>query len=98
VEEAVASRLWPYGLQDGTLPAVFAIETCEERKIGLVRFCGELTEAVFNALEAAGRSVKDGAAYDVIYDMSAVAQAHLATDFISKRGGLPQANPSRQRL
>lgn len=77
---------------------MFAIETCEERKIGLVRFCGELTEADFNALEAAGRSVKDGAAYDVIYDMSGVEHAHLATDFISKRGALPQANPSRQRL
>ena len=37
-------------------------------------------------------------AYDVIYDMSGVERAHLATDFISKRGALPQANPSRQRL
>lgn len=77
---------------------MFAIETCEERKIGLVRFYGELTEADFDELEAAGRSVKDRAAYDVIYDMSEVESAHLATDFISKRGRLPQANPYRQRL
>jgi hypothetical protein len=40
--------------------AVFDIETCEERKIGLVRFHGELTEADCEALEAAGRAVKDG--------------------------------------
>ena len=46
----------------------------------------------------AGRSVKESSAYDVIYDMSGVEHVHLATDFISKRGKLPQANPSRQRL
>jgi hypothetical protein len=69
---------------------MFAIEACEERKIGLVRFYGELTESDFEALEleAAGRSIKDVAAYDVIYDMSGVEHAHLATDFISKRGAL----------
>lgn len=97
MEEAVAIGASGPTAKDGTLPTVFSIETCEERKIGLVRFYGELTEADFNALEAAGRSVKDGAAYDVI-DMSGVEHAHLATDFISKRGALPQANPSRQRL
>jgi hypothetical protein len=80
------------------LETMFAIETCEARKIGLVRFYGELTESDFDALEVAGRSVKESSAYDVIYDMSGVEHVHLATDFISKRGKLPQANPSRQRL
>lgn len=92
--------LWPSISQNIIVRAMFAIEACEERKIGLVRFYGELTESDFEALEleAAGRSIKDVAAYDVIYDMSGVEHAHLATDFISKRGALPQANPSRQRL
>jgi hypothetical protein len=30
--------------------------------------------------------------------MSGVERAHLATDFISQRGKLPQANPTRQRI
>jgi hypothetical protein len=77
---------------------VFAIETCEERKIGLVRFYGELTEADFEGLDVAARAVKDAPTYDVIYDMSGVEDEHLAVDFVSKRGKLPQANPSRQRL
>jgi hypothetical protein len=77
---------------------VFDIETCEERKIGLVRFHGELTEADFDALEAAARAVKNAASYDVIYDMSGVEHEHLAVDFISKRGTLPQANAGCQRL
>jgi len=90
--------LWPYDPYEGRLPIVFAIETCEERKIGLVRFYGELTEADFEGLDVAARAVKDAPAYDVIYDMSGVEDEHLAVDFVSKRGKLPQANPSRQRL
>ncbi|HLG46155.1 MAG TPA: hypothetical protein VKY24_07940 [Reyranella sp.] len=77
---------------------MFDIEICEERKVGLVRFHGELTEADFDALDAAARAVKDGPAYDVIYDMSGIDHAHLAIDFVSKRGALPQANPGKQRL
>ena len=42
--------------------------------------------------------MKDAPAYDVIYDMSGVEDEPLAVDFVSKRGKLPQANPSRQRL
>ena len=77
---------------------MFDIETCEERKIGLVRFYGELTEADFDTLEAIGRAARNGPAYDVVYDMNGVDSAHLATDFVSKRGRLPQANPGRRRL
>jgi len=98
VEERLPSGLWPYDPYEGRLPIVFAIETCEERKIGLVRFYGELTEADFEGLDVAARAVKDAPAYDVIYDMSGVEDEHLAVDFVSKRGKLPQANPSRQRL
>jgi hypothetical protein len=64
----------------------------------LVRFHGQLTEADFEALDAIGRGAKDGPAYDMVYDMSGVEHAHLAIDFVSKRGKLPQANPRRQRL
>ena len=77
---------------------MFDIETCEERKIGLVRFYGQLTESDFDVLDAIGRAARDGPAYDVVYDMTGVEHAHLATEFVSKRGKLPQANPDRRRL
>jgi hypothetical protein len=77
---------------------MFDIETCDERRIGLVRFYGELTEADFDALDALGRSASGAPGYDVIYDMSGIEAAHLATDFVSKRGKLPQANAGHQRV
>ena len=73
---------------------MFDIETCEERKIGLVRFYGQLTESDFDVLDAIGRAARDGPAYD----MTGVEHAYLATEFVSKRGKLPQANPNRRRL
>jgi NADPH:quinone reductase-like Zn-dependent oxidoreductase len=77
---------------------MFDIEVCEERKVGLVRFFNELTEADFETLDAIGRAAKGASAYDVVYDMSGIEHAHLATDFVSKRGRLPQANAGRQRF
>ena len=77
---------------------MFDIELCEERKIGWVRFYGELTEADFEALDRLTGVAKDAGGYDVVYDMSGVEHAHLATDFISRRGHLPQASPGRQRF
>jgi len=77
---------------------MFRIEVCEARQIALVLFHGQLTEGDFAALEAIGRAAKDGPGYDVVYDMTAVEQSDLATDFVSRRGSLPQANPHRRRL
>jgi hypothetical protein len=77
---------------------MFDIEICDQSRIGFVRFYGELGEADFDALDAIGRAGKDGPAYDIVCDMSGVEQAHLATDSVSKRGRLPQANPGRSRV
>jgi hypothetical protein len=77
---------------------VFDIEICEARGVALVRFHGELTEADFAELDALGSSTRQGPRYDVVYDMSGIERAHLATDFVARRGGLPQANAGHQRL
>jgi hypothetical protein len=77
---------------------MFDVEVCETRRVVLIRFRGELAEADFTALDALGREKQDGAPYDVIFDMTAVEKIGLATDFISKRGELPQAFTDRERI
>jgi hypothetical protein len=77
---------------------MFDVEVCESRRIVLIRFRGELAEADFAALDALGREKQGGPPYDVIFDMSAVERIGLATEFISKRGELPQAFTDRERI
>ncbi|HYD05477.1 MAG TPA: hypothetical protein VEC60_07115 [Reyranella sp.] len=77
---------------------MFDIEICEPKRIVLIRFRGELTEADFSALDALGRERQGGPPYDVVFDMTAVEKIHLATDFVSKRGELPQAFTDRERI
>jgi hypothetical protein len=77
---------------------MFDVEVSESRRIVLIRFRGELAEADFTALDALGRERQGGPPYDVIFDMTAVEKIGLATDFISKRGELPQAFIDRERI
>jgi hypothetical protein len=77
---------------------MFDVEVCETRRVVLIRFRGELTEADFAALDALGREKQGGPPYDVIFDMTAVERIGLATDFISKRGELPQAFTDHERI
>jgi hypothetical protein len=77
---------------------MFDIEVCEPKRIVLIRFRGELSEADFTALDALGRERQGGPPYDVVFDMTAVEKVHLATDFVSKRGELPQAFTDRERI
>jgi hypothetical protein len=77
---------------------MFDVEVSESRRIVLIRFRGELAEADFTALDALGRERQGGPPYDVIFDMTAVEKVGLATDFISKRGELPQAFIDRERI
>lgn len=73
------------------------VEVCEPKRVVLIRFRGELAQD-FIALDAMGREMQGGPTYDVIFDMTRVEKSHLATDFVSQRGELPQAFTDRKRI
>jgi hypothetical protein len=77
---------------------MFDIEVCTDPKVYLFRFHGPLTEADFARLDALARETKDGPAHDCIFDMSRVDKVDMATEFVSKRGELPQAFAGRARI
>src|SRR5690242_6931577 len=77
---------------------MFDVAVCEPKRVVLIRFRGELAEADFTALDALGRERQGGPPYDVVFDMTNVEKVHLATDFVSKRGALPQAFTDRARI
>src|SRR3954470_5655248 len=81
-----------------TRSGMFDVEICESKRVVLIRFRGELAEADFTALDALGREKQGGPPHDVVFDMTAVEKIHLATDFVSKRGELPQAFTDRERI
>ena len=77
---------------------MFDVEMCEPKQVVLIRFRGELAEADFAALDAMGREMQGGPRHDVVFDMTNVEKSHLATDFVSRRGELPQAFTDRERI
>ena len=77
---------------------MFDVEMCEPKQVVLIRFRGELAEADFAALDAMGREMQGGPPHDVVFDMTNVEKIHLATDFVSRRGELPQAFTDRERI
>lgn len=77
---------------------MFDVEVCEPKRVVLIRFRGELAAADFTALDAMGREMQGGPPYDVIFDMTRVEKSHLATDFVSQRGELPQTFVDRERI
>ena len=77
---------------------MFDVEVCEPKRVVLIRFRGELAEADFAALDAMGQEMQGGPRHDVVFDMTNVEKSHLATDFVSRRGELPQAFTDRERV
>lgn len=77
---------------------MFDVEICEPKRVVLIRFRGELVEADFTALDALGQEGQGGPPHDVIFDMTGVEKVQFATDFVSKRGELPQAFTDRERI
>ena len=77
---------------------MFDVEVCGPKRVVLIRFRGELAEADFAALDAMGREMQGGPRHDVVFDMTNVEKIHLATDFVSRRGELPQAFTDRERI
>jgi len=76
---------------------MFDVEICEPKRVLWIRFRGELAEADFARLDGLGRDAH-GPPCDVVFDMTSVEKIHLATDFVAKRGELPQAFPDRARI
>jgi hypothetical protein len=77
---------------------VFDLEINEARRVILVRFQGELLEDDFAALDAAARNRQGDEQYDCIFDLTDVVKTEVATEYVSKRGELPQIFKNRQRI
>jgi len=77
---------------------MFDIGVCEAKQVVLVRFSGELTESDFAGLDRMAGNARGGAEFDCIFDFTAVERIDLATEFVAKRGELPQAYKDRERI
>jgi hypothetical protein len=77
---------------------MFDIEICSSRYVVLIRFRGQLTEDDFLGLNRLATEAPGGAEYDSILDFSGVERLDLATEFVAKRGALPQLFKDRERI
>jgi hypothetical protein len=77
---------------------MFDVEVCEAREVLLIRFRGQLTENDFVGLDKLASDTRGKAAFDCIFDMTGVEKVELSTDFVVKRGDLPQAYKDRERI
>ena len=80
---------------------MFDIKICVRRSIVITRFHGLLSEDDFVRLDkyaSPNPGAASGSGYDVIFDMTDVERVDLATDFVAKRGSLPQAFQDRERI
>ncbi len=77
---------------------MFDFEINEARRVILVRFRGELSEGDFAALDTEARNRQGGEQYDCVFDLTDVEKIEVATEFVSKRGELPQTFKDRQRI
>ena len=64
----------------------------------LVRFRGQLTEDDFVGLDKLASDTRGKGPFDCIFDMTGVEKVELSTDFVVKRGDLPQAHKDRERI
>jgi hypothetical protein len=77
---------------------MFDIGVCEAKQVVLIRFTGELTEGDFARLDGMAADARGNAEFDCIFDFTAVEMTDLATEFVAKRGELPQAFKDRERI
>jgi hypothetical protein len=77
---------------------MFDIGVCEAKQIVLIRFTGELTESDFAGLDRMAADARGNAEFDCIFDFTAVERIDVATEFVAKRGDLPQAFKDRERI
>ncbi|SEP51398.1 hypothetical protein SAMN02990966_07978 [Rhodospirillales bacterium URHD0017] len=64
----------------------------------LIRFHGQLTENDFVGLDKLASDTRGKAAFDCIFDMTGVEKVELSSDFVVKRGDLPQAYKGHERI
>jgi hypothetical protein len=77
---------------------MFDIGICEAKQVVLIRFTGELTESDFARLDRMAADARGTAEFDCIFDFTAVERIDIATEFVAKRGDLPQAFKDRERI
>ena len=77
---------------------MFDIEICEPRRIVLVRFRGQVTEADFTELDRLAAEQRGKTAFDCIYDMTGIEHFDLETSFVARRGELPQPYTNHERI
>ena len=77
---------------------MFDIGVCEAKQVALIRFTGELTESDFAGLDRMAADAPGNAEFDCIFDFTAVERIDVATEFVAKRGDLPQAFKDRERI
>ena len=77
---------------------MFDIAVCEAKRAVLIRFRGELTEADFARLDEAAADARGRVEFDCIFDFTAVERIDLATEFVARRGEIPQAFKDRERI
>ena len=77
---------------------MFDIGVCEAKQVALIRFSGELTESDFTQLDRLAADARGNAGFDCIFDFTAVERVDLATEFVARRGDLPQAFKDRERI
>ena len=77
---------------------MFDIGVCEAKQAVLIRFSGELTESDFARLDRMAADARGNVEFDCIFDFTAVDRVDLATEFVAKRGDLPQAYKDRERI
>ncbi len=76
----------------------FDVSVNHARNTVLVSFRGDLTREDFSALDELARQFAGQRQYDVVFDMTEVAQVDVTADFVAARGSLPQAFPGRERI
>ena len=77
---------------------MFDIGICEARQVVLISFTGELTESDFTGLDRLAADARGKVEFDCIFDFTAVERLDLATEFVARRGELPQAFKDRERI
>lgn len=77
---------------------MFDIDVCEPRRVVLVRFRGQLTEADFVELDRLAAELRGERAFDCIYDMTDIEKFDLATSFVARRGDPPQTYEDHERI
>ena len=77
---------------------MFDIGVCEAKQVVLIRFTGELTESDFAGLDRMAGNARGRTEFDCIFDFTKVERLDLETEFVARRGELPQAFEDRERI